>query len=46
MRTGVTPDRSGANLPATAYQGGNWTFWETSDFNPALPLTPLQLLLF
>ena len=37
LQTGVTADRTGANLPATAYQGGNWTFWETSDFNLAPP---------
>lgn len=30
-RQGVTPDRTGENLPATACQGGNWVFWQTID---------------
>ncbi len=33
-KTGVTPDRTGANLPSTSCQGGNWTFWKTIDVNP------------
>lgn len=36
-RTGVTPDRTGANLPANACQGGNWTFWKTIEVNPGDP---------
>ena len=36
-RTGVTPDRTGANLPATACQGGDWIFWKTIDVNPGDP---------
>jgi hypothetical protein len=36
-RTGVTPNRIGANLPATACQGGSWTFWKTIDINQGDP---------
>ena len=36
-RTGVTPDRTGSNLPATACLGGSWTFWKTIDINPGAP---------
>ncbi len=36
-RTGVRPGRTSRNLPATAYQGGNWVFWQTIDVNPRDP---------
>ena len=36
-RTGVTPNRTGGNLPATACQGGNWVFWQTIEVNPGDP---------
>jgi hypothetical protein len=36
-RTGVTLDRTGGNLPATACQGGNWEYWKTIDVNPGDP---------
>lgn len=32
-KTGVTPDRTGGNLPATACQGGSQTFWKTIHIN-------------
>ena len=32
-RTDLTPDRTGANLPAIACQGGNWIYWKTIDVN-------------
>ena len=28
-RTGLTADKTGSNLPATACQGGNWKYWKT-----------------
>ena len=36
-RTGLTPDKTGANLPATMCQGGNWTHWKTIDVNSGDP---------
>lgn len=32
-RTGLTADRTGSNLPATACQGGSWVYWKTIDIN-------------
>lgn len=28
-RTGLTPNRTEANLPAIACQGGNWIYWKS-----------------
>lgn len=33
-RTGLTPDRTGANLPSNACQGGNWIYWKSIEVNP------------
>jgi hypothetical protein len=36
-RKGLTPDRTGGNLPATSCQGGNWKFFKTIEVNPEEP---------
>ena len=36
-RAGLTPDRSGGNLPATSCQGGIWKFFKTIEVNPEDP---------
>lgn len=36
-RTGLTPDRTGANLPVNACQGGNWIYWKLIEVNPGDP---------
>jgi len=36
-RKGLTPDRTGGNLPATSCQGGNWKFFKTIDVKPEEP---------
>jgi hypothetical protein len=36
-RAGLTPDRTGSNLPATSCQGGNWQFFKTIEVNPEDP---------
>lgn len=36
-RAGLTPDRTGSNLPATSCQGGNWKFFKTIEVNPEEP---------
>ncbi len=36
-RAGLTPDRTGGNLPATSCQGGNWKFFKTIEVNPEDP---------
>lgn len=36
-RTGLTPDRTGANLPANACPGGNWVYWKSIEVNPGAP---------
>ncbi|MET3129114.1 hypothetical protein ABID42_004236 [Arcicella rosea] len=37
LRTGLTADKTGANLPANACQGGSWIYWETIDMNLGEP---------
>lgn len=34
---GLTPDRTGSNLPATSCQGGNRKFFKTIEVNPEDP---------
>jgi hypothetical protein len=36
-RTGLTPDRTGANLPANTCQGGSWVYWKSIEVNPDDP---------
>jgi hypothetical protein len=36
-RTGLTPDKTGANLPKEACPGGNWVYWQTIEVNPGDP---------
>lgn len=36
-RAGLTPDRTGGNLPATSCQGGIWKFFKTIEVNPEDP---------
>ncbi|WP_445718315.1 hypothetical protein [Flavobacterium sp.] len=36
-RTGLTPDRTGANLPANACQGGSWVYWKSIEVNAGDP---------
>ena len=37
LRTGLTPDKTGANLPSDACKGGRWIFWKTIDMSSGEP---------
>ena len=32
-RTGLTPDKTGSNLPTTECEGGSWNYWKTIEIN-------------
>ncbi len=36
-RTGLTPDKTGSNLPANACPGGSWVYWKSIEVNPGDP---------
>lgn len=36
-RTALTPDKTGANLPSNACDGGKWVYWKTIEINPGEP---------
>jgi len=37
LRTGITNDRTGNNLPKEQCENGNWEYWKSIDVNPGDP---------
>lgn len=37
LRTAITNERTGANLPTQHCQNGNWIYWKSIDVNPGDP---------